>query len=122
MSVALPSYSGPDHRDGQVLADVAGIEKTEVVGVVEQAPGHETTGDDGLGLAEAGNGVARGHTFNVLALVLFGAAALHVATVVLVEPGKLIKHEHWLLHGLGDDQLDVATVVGSGVLDVVHWG
>jgi len=65
----------------------AGIDKMEVVGVIEQAPGHKTTGDDGPGVAEASNWMARGNTGDILPLVLFGAAALHVATVVLVEPG-----------------------------------
>jgi len=67
----------------------ASIGKMEAVGVVEQAPGHETTGDDGLGNAEASNRMARGDTVEIHPLVLSGAAALHVATVVLVEPGTV---------------------------------
>lgn len=92
----------------------------EAVGVVEQGPGHETAGDDGLLLAEAGDGVAGRHTFHVLALVLLGTAALHVAPVVLVEPGELVNYEHRAPHELGDDEPDVALVVGIGVLNIAH--
>lgn len=115
MDVALPSDSRANDGDGR-----AGIEKVEVVGVVEQRPGHETAGDDGPGPAEAGDGMARGDTREILALVLLGAAALHVATMVLVELGELIEDEHRVLHGLGDDERDIATVVDSGVLNVAH--
>jgi hypothetical protein len=79
-----------------------------------------TAGDYGISLADSGDGMARVHTFQALALVLSRATALEVTAMVLVKSVEFIEHKHGALDHLGDDERDVATVVGARVLNVAH--